>query len=108
MFESWTYLVSKWTVDALLNKRIDLIKKEEEEGAATAAPTGAFGGPGGPPAPDMSTLPANIQEQIRAMQEQAAGSAVPSTIEEALEELPTGNVDEAIDAVTNPLPSPEE
>jgi hypothetical protein len=107
IFESWTYLVSKWTVDALLNKRIDLIKKEEEEGAPTAAPTGAFGGPG-PQAPDMSTLPANIQEQIRAMQAQAAGSAVPSTIEEALEELPTGNVDEVIDAVTNPLPAPEE
>jgi hypothetical protein len=115
-FESWTYLVSKWTVDALLNKRIDLIKKEDEEGAAAAAPTGAFGGGGptgpfggaGPQAPDMSTLPANIQEQIRAMQEKAAGSAAPSVIEEALEGLPIDNVDEAIDAVTNPLPAPEE
>jgi hypothetical protein len=115
VFESWTYLVSKWTVDALLNKRIDLIKNEDEEGEAAAAPTGAFGGGGptgpfggaGPQAPDMSTLPANIQEQIRAMQEQAAGSAA-SSVTEALEELPTENVDEAIDAVTNPLPTPEE
>ena len=107
VFESWTYLVSKWTVDALLNTRTDLIKKEEEEGAAaTGAPTSAIGG-AGPPAPDMSTLPANIQEQIRAMQEKAAGSAA-TTVTEALEELPTGNIDEAIDAVTNPLPKPEE
>ena len=108
VFESWTYLVSKWTVDALLNKRSDLIKKEEEEDATSASgPPASFGGPGGPQAPDLSTLPANIQEQIKAMQEKAAGAAT-SAGEEALEALPIEKVEEAIDAVTNPLPAPEE
>lgn len=33
-YQKWTYHVSKWTIDALLNKRSDLVKEKESEAAA--------------------------------------------------------------------------
>ena len=121
-YEAWTYLVSKWTVDALLNKRIDLIKKEEDEAAATDTAGGAFGGPqgpGGPTGPMLPTMPANFgdasPEIQQAIQEAIANSQAKETVdgvldkaEEVLEEATEINIEEAIDAVTNPVPAPEE
>ncbi len=118
-FEAWSYLVSKWTVDALLNKRADLIKKEEEEeDTTTGATTGALA-PQGPVGPNLPSLPGNLQDaspEIQAaIKEAIANSQVKDTVDEVLnktdevlEEASEINIEEAIDAVTNPVPAPEE
>ncbi len=116
VYESWTYLVSKWTVDALLNKRSDLIKQpEEEEGGDAAA------APAGPPLPiapviPQAQAPAPAEEapsQAPAPEETPAGANAETNPQEVqAESAESGTdpetVDEVIDEVTNPLPAPEE
>ncbi len=61
-YSKWTYLVTKWTVDALLNKRSDLIKEPEVDNGADAAALEA--GPLAPPTvtiPDPITLPEPVE-----------------------------------------------
>jgi len=52
--EKWTYLVSKWTIDALLKERKDLLveKKEEKTDGATAADAKPDEPPAALPEPD--------------------------------------------------------
>jgi len=104
-FEKWTYKVSKWTVDALLNKRSDLVKEKEEE---EASDTTAEAGPPAPviPAP-IEIPPVNIDEPESGEEDESAeetetSDAGPDTEDNAV------NVEEAIEAVTNPLPAPKE
>ena len=118
-YEAWTYIVSKWTVDALLNKRADLIKQPEEEDASAATATGAPI-PAGPPAPpvipsipsEISDVIPNVEEQIKeAVSNSGAQEAIDEVLEKAdevLEKAAEVNVEDVIDAVTNPVPEPEE
>lgn len=117
-YEAWTYLVSKWTVDALLNKRADLIKQEEEDETSNEAAS-SIPSPAGPPAPVLPSLPTeindvipNVEEQIKeAVSNSGAQEVIDTVIEKAdevLEEAAEINVEDVIDAVTNPVPAPAE
>ena len=122
-FESWTYLVSKWTVDALLNKRSDLIKQPEETDEAADA---LDAGPTGPPAPiipDTIPIPTPEPEPVpetepdvvepteaevktEAASETSESISSDSGAEETPSTEPAEDVEEAIESVTNPLPNP--
>ncbi len=58
-FDKWTYLVSKWTVDALLKERKDFMaeKKDDAKKDASAKPID-------PAAPPFDTLPAEIKNLV--------------------------------------------
>jgi hypothetical protein len=59
-FDKWTYLVSKWTVDALLKERKDFLaeKKDEKKDDAKTATTAK---PADPSAPPFDTIPPEIK-----------------------------------------------
>lgn len=133
-FESWTYLVSKWTVDALLNKRSDLIKQPEEaEGTEDAL----GGGPAGPPLPmipdnfqiptpgsnptleikpealEIEPVEVEPEPEVEAPTEEAVKPEASAESSEADSTDSTDSapeeaedVEEAIESVTNPLPTP--
>jgi hypothetical protein len=54
-FEKWTYLVSKWTIDALLKERKDLLTEKKEESKTDAKPGETSAAT--PPTPDVSVIP---------------------------------------------------
>ena len=78
-YQKWTYLVSKWTIDALLNKRSDLVKEKEDEAAAEGENVV-------PPTPGDSS----------AIEESESGDP----------EETTSEVETIIDEIVNPLPVP--
>lgn len=78
-YQKWTYLVSKWTIDALLNKRSDLVKEKEDEAAAEGENVV-------PPTPGDSS----------AVEESESGAPKETT----------GDVETIIDEIVNPLPVP--
>ncbi len=99
--EGWTYLVSKYTIDKLLNQRSDLIEPKEEEEEATPAAgvttdfgLGAEAGAGIPGLnlnldPLAPPTPAEKQEIMQSAAEAAAESVT-------IEEEPTQVEDDAV------------
>ncbi len=85
-YQKWTYLVSKWTIDTLLNKRSDLIKKKEETEAESLPP----------PLPDISV---DSEESVESEKK-------PEPPAEESEPGKANNVEALIDEITNPLPAP--
>lgn len=63
-YQKWTYLVSKWTIDALLNKRSDLVKEKEGEASDE--------GETAPPGESESGLPEEITDDVEAIIEEIA------------------------------------
>ncbi|MCS1408710.1 MAG: hypothetical protein M2R45_01886 [Verrucomicrobia subdivision 3 bacterium] len=92
-YQKWTYLVSKWTVDTLLNKRSDLVKEKEKETEDTADATGEIG----PPTPVIPSTGENP--------EITPESETTTESEDASEEV-AEDVEAVIDAVINPVPAP--
>ena len=85
-YQKWTYLVSKWTIDALLNKRADLLKEKEREEASAEVENVV------PPTPGDSS---------------AVGEPkMPAESESGAPEETTGDVETIIDEIVNPLPVP--
>lgn len=83
-YQKWTYLVSKWTIDALLNKRSDLVKEKESEAAAE--------GENVPPMPGDS----GAVDEPKPPAESESGDP----------EETTTDVETIIDEIVNPLPVP--
>lgn len=63
-YQKWTYLVSKWTIDALLNKRSDLVKEKEGEASDE--------GKTAPPGESESDLPEEITDDVDAIIDEIA------------------------------------
>lgn len=84
-YQKWTYLVSKWTIDALLNKRSDLVKEKESEAAAEDENVV-------PPTPGDSSA----VEEPKPPTESESGDPKETT----------GDVETIIDEIVNPLPVP--
>ena len=57
-FDRWTYLVSKWTVDALLKERKDLLAEKKDDKPTDAAK------PADSAAPPFDTLPPEIKNLV--------------------------------------------
>lgn len=75
-YQKWTYLVSKWTIDALLNKRSDLVKEKESEAAdegETVSPTpGDSSAAKEPETPSESGAPEETTDDVEAIIDEIA------------------------------------
>lgn len=83
-YQKWTYLVSKWTIDALLNKRSDLVKEKESEAAD-----------------EVETVPPMPGDSSAVKEPETPSESESGTPKKTMDEVET-----IIDEIANPLPVP--